>query len=363
MTVYVLLFAIPASMALWQALFPQSFVFDRRVMPFWIAVAWLSLTLTVGLRHEVGGDWVHYQRYWLQRKDVDWNELAIQFFEPGYTALGMLLAKADYPIQAGNLFCAAVFAAGLVAFCWQLPRPWIALTASVPYLVIVVGMGYTRQSVGIGLLLLALVCTWRSRWGYGVVSVATVLGAASFHKAALAVAAIAFTLRHFARHRLLLLLGALAATALLFLAFPDLGDRVLHIVHHYLIEDTFQSRGTLVRALMTSGAGVAFLLLRSRLSLATTKASALEIASWCAIGIGFLAMLAPTSTPLDRIGLYLLPLQLAVCAVLPDATSKPIYRVAVQCLLVLVYAVLMGAWFAFSSFARFWTPYRWALPW
>jgi hypothetical protein len=363
MTAYLLLFAVPASMALWQALFPRSFAFDRRMMPLWIAMTWLLLTLAVGLRYEVGGDWIHYQRYWLQRKDVEWDELAIQFFEPGYTALGMYLAKAGYPIQAGNLFCAALFAAGLVAFCWQWPRPWIALTASVPYLVIVVGMGYTRQSVAIGLLLLALVFTWGSQWSYRLVSLAAVVGAVSFHKAALAIAAIAFALRHSARHRQALLLGALAATTLLFIALPDLGDKVLHVIHHYLIADTFQSRGTLVRALMTSGAGIVFLLFQSRLTLAAKKAAALQIASWCAIGLGFLALLTPTSTPLDRMGLYLLPLQLAVCAVLPDAVSKPIYRAAVQCLFVFAYAVLMGVWFAFSPFARFWVPYRWALPW
>ena len=62
----------------------------------------------------------------------------------------------------------AIFAIGLVVFCRNLPRPWLALAVAVPYLVIVVAMGYSRQGVALGLAMLGLVALGKKGTGWFV---------------------------------------------------------------------------------------------------------------------------------------------------------------------------------------------------
>ena len=94
-----------------------------------------------------------------------------------------------------------IFAIGLVFFCRNLPRPWLALAVAVPYLVIVVAMGYTRQGVALGLAMLGLVALGKKGTGWFVF---WVMLAATFHKTAV----------------LLLPLAALAAAHNRFVASP-----------------------------------------------------------------------------------------------------------------------------------------------
>jgi hypothetical protein len=81
-----------------------------------------------------------------------------------------------------NLVCAVIFAYGLIAFARTSPRPWLSVCVAVPYLVIVVTMGYTRQGVAIGLAMLALAALDRgSVLGFGFfIVVASLFHVASY---------------------------------------------------------------------------------------------------------------------------------------------------------------------------------------
>ena len=115
------------------------------------------LLMLVGWRHQVGGDWANY----LQTIDASlyqsFADSIVQSGDSAYNALTWLSAHAGAGIYGVNLVCALVFAFGLMVFCQNSPRPWLSLAVAVPYLVIVVAMGYTRQGVAIGLVMLGLV--------------------------------------------------------------------------------------------------------------------------------------------------------------------------------------------------------------
>ena len=75
-----------------------------------------------------------------------------------------------------------IFSYGLSKFCLSLPRPFLALTVAIPYLVIVVAMGYSRQGLAIGLVLIALVALMDQK---NLKFVIFILIAASIHKSAI----------------------------------------------------------------------------------------------------------------------------------------------------------------------------------
>jgi hypothetical protein len=122
---------------------------SARVNIAWAAV-WLLLTLLIGFRYEVGGDWFNYLGH-LQAAGYQNVDSAVEKGDPAYRLLNLLAVRLGWGIAGVNLISASLFSAGLVYFCRGLPRPWLALAVAMPYMVTVVAMGYTRQGVALGL--------------------------------------------------------------------------------------------------------------------------------------------------------------------------------------------------------------------
>src|SRR5690606_36337681 len=118
------------------------------------AVTLLLLAVIIGFRHQVGGDWSAYASMFVS---ISYMDFASAFWrsDPGYALINWLVAQVGGGIHLVNFICALIFVWGLGTLCACQPQPWMALLVSIPYLVTVVAMGYTRHSVAIGLLMLA----------------------------------------------------------------------------------------------------------------------------------------------------------------------------------------------------------------
>ncbi len=132
---YWLLFLVPAFAALSER---SSGLLRSRFAFSWLLI-WSLLTVLIGFRYQVGGDWGSYQRIFRYSSFLTFDEALLRD-DPGYILLNWLAAKAGYDIALVNVVCAAVFAWGLVAFAREQPRPWLATAVAVPYLVTVVAM-------------------------------------------------------------------------------------------------------------------------------------------------------------------------------------------------------------------------------
>jgi hypothetical protein len=166
-------------------LIPVGFCLRGANRPWLAWQAWLigiALTLFIGLRHEVGGDWFNYLPYLTRAEGLGLQEVIIAWGDPGYNALNWLFASYPWGIYGVNLVSGAIFSAGLVWFCRDQPRPWLALCLAIPYLVIVVAMGYSRQGVAIGLIMPGLLALERGRLRPFLLAMGP---AATFHSTAL----------------------------------------------------------------------------------------------------------------------------------------------------------------------------------
>ena len=73
----------------------------------------------------------------------------------------------------------------------------------------------------------------------------------------------------------------------------------------------------------------------------------------------FLYFISPSSTAVDRIGLYLIPLQLFVMSRLPDVFGVYGARNPIINYLIIMYSLLvLFTWIFFSSNAQNWIPYK-----
>lgn len=124
---------------------------------------WLILTFIIGLRHEVGGDWFRYMEYVDRVIGSELSSISL-IRDPAYTILTWLSANMGLSVYGVNLICAAIFSFGLILFCRVQPRPWLALTISIPLMVIIIAMGYTRQAAAIGFLMPAYLSIGKNKF-------------------------------------------------------------------------------------------------------------------------------------------------------------------------------------------------------
>ena len=351
---YWILFLLPAMMALTSR--PAGRVRRdgtrfNRFTGLW-ALAFFGLTMMIGFRYWVGGDWGAYYNY---LDDADllslWENL--QQEDPGYRLINEFSLLMGWGMQGVNTISAALFAWGLVAFCRSLPRPWLALTVAVPYLVIVVAMGYTRQSIAIGLVMIGLVALSRQSF---VKFIFWVLLAALFHKSAvimLPIVALTTTRNRWLVILLVLVTGAVGYQVVL----ADKADR---LITHY-IEASYQSGGALIRLGMNVVPAALFLYYRKRIRLPQAEFRVWVLFSLISMAMFMAFFVTSASTALDRVALYMIPLQIFLFAHLPDLMGR--YGKMNQGIVFMIvgyYASILMVWLTLGNFSRAWLPYRFA---
>ncbi len=324
---------------------------QRRLAPASRPVMWwligVVFTLAIGLRHQVGADWGAYLAYVDRAAAMSLVEALTQG-DPGYYLLNWLAVNLGGNIYWVNLVCGAIIMSGVIAFARRQPLPWLALLVAVPYLIIVVGMGYSRQAVALGFVLLGLVAMsdGRMRW-----FVAWVLIGAAFHKSAVLMLPLAGLA---ASHNRLLSL-AWAGAASLIGGYLFLFDSVDALWTNY-VESDYQSQGGLIRVFMNAVPAGLYLSLHRYLKLGEDER---RLWWWLSVlAMACIPLVIISSTATDRVALYLIPLQIYVFARLHLITRDVKLRNCIVAVVVAYYTAVLGVWLFFAAFAFAWLPYQ-----
>ena len=309
------------------------------------------ISLMIGLRYEVGGDWRTYLEIFRTTGYADFAD-ALTMSDPGYGLFNWLAQQFGLGMWAVNLACAVLFMWGLTSFARRQPNPWLALLVSVPYLVIVVAMGYTRQAVAIGLILVGLsrIVERESLLRFGLY----VLLAAAFHKTAI----IVLPLVSFGATKNRLAMVGAGAFMVATLYYLFLYESIDSLMQNYVTAE-YDSQGAAVRVAMNLVAAALFLIFRKRFRLPEFERKLWTNFSIAAFGALALLLLIRSSTVVDRLALYLIPLQLFVFSRLPRAFGTPARENRVWILIVIAYSGLVQLiWLTSATNAAFWLPYQ-----
>lgn len=349
MTFYFYLYLLPSIFALGFATpryLPSRSIADKLS---WLLPA-LGLTLVIGLRHEVGGDWGNYLPLVERAHSLDVSDVFL-IGDPAYMLLNWLGANLGGGIYLVNTVCGFFFSLGLVKFCRLLPRPWLALAAAVPYLILVVAMGYSRQGVALGIAMWGLAAIQQ---GYVWRFILLIALAGMFHKSAVVLILIA--LFSPLKNRVLTILAVLGVGVGLYMFLLFEAVEALKVGY---LDDEYQSSGAGVRVAMNALPGLLFLLLNRRLVLSVEQRQFWTKIAWISLGFIGLLFVSPSSTAVDRVALYLIPLQLFVWSHFPDAVGRAGGRNFVGVLIVLgYYAAVLLVWLFFADHRTGWIPYK-----
>jgi len=342
--VYWLMFTFFAAGALLRREAPAS---GRTNAPAMLLVGAALVWLAIGLRYKVGADWQTY-KFLYSFAGIAQLGRVLSIGDPGYQLLSWCIQRTGAEIWAVNLVCGLIFTWGLYRFARAQPDPWLAFVVAVPYLIVVVAMGYTRQAVAIGILMAGLASLKR---GGSVLSFTIYVAAAAlFHKTAVVVLPLVIFAGR--RNKFLNAIAGIAGCVLLYDLF--LADSVEGFVRNY-IETEYSSQGAAIRVVMNFVPAVIFLLFRKSLRFDDGEASIWHYFSLASLLMPVLLVLLPSSTAVDRIALYLIPLQIAVLPRVQYLFKAPQVGRAV----IVFYAMaVMFTWLTFAVHARYWVPYR-----
>ena len=320
-----------------------------------IDVSWVGLgvviTLLIGFRFEVGGDWGSYLRQFNFMKGQSYT-YALSNSEFSHWSINKLMFNLDLGLTGVNLAYGFIFSCGLIAFARVQPRPWLVIACAVPYLIIVVAMGYSRQSVALGFTLIGIVAL---RQGKFVRFSFWVLVGASFHNSAALLLPLAGLAVYNNR------LQAIAAIGLLSIVGYELllADKIIHFIDVYVERQSTISQGALIRLSMNGIAAITFLYYRRMLTLTSTELRLWTFTSFMAIAMLIAYFLTELSTALDRMALYLIPLQFVIAAHLPDVLGYTGRKNSIGVFVVLaVFFMVQFVWLNFATHSNYWLPYK-----
>jgi EpsG family len=352
---YWILFLLPAWLAITR-LRPVQMQTNRWPRYWWLA--FVLLVLMIGLRYKVGGDWIHYAQS-VQDAAHQTLQQATAKEDPAYGLLNWLASRMELGPYFVNTVCAVLFVWGLVMFCRAQPRPWLALVVAVPYLVTVVAMGYTRQGTAIGLAMIGLVALSDRKILRFVVFVAL---AATFHKSAVILLPLAILAD--SRHRVWTALWVGLSSLLFYVLLLQASVDKLELNY---IEARYESSGAAIRVAMNAVPAVFLLLFRRRFVMQQADRTFWTWMSLGALAFVWLLAVSPSSTAVDRVALYWIPLQLFVLSRLPNALGKRDGQNALWVGAVVVYsAAVLFVWLVFATHSFAWLPYQfypWVLLW
>ena len=312
------------------------------VRPFFIGIAATILIIFMGLRNHVGTDWPTYDLIYRNLSNAPlW--LGFLITEPGYAILNDLSAFVGAGIYLVNIICALLMVGGIIWFAGLLDIDHcLTLFLSTPYLLFVVGMGYTRQAVAIGISLCAIGFLARGKYRSFYISACL---ATCFHYSAIVV-----FLLHWLRTWRRICIAGVAVLAVT--------PRLLAILNHprygqYLRD---QSSGVYLRLLIILLGIIAVFIFRSKLRENAPLFSLLKRGS--VVGLAFLVIAPIDSTLVDRVGLYLFFIYLSMMGLSIRYSPSYLRWLIIVFLFGLSYSIF-GIWFGFSHYAaNYWLPYR-----
>lgn len=349
MTVYWLLLAFPAMMAV---LFPE--VKERHGVNISQAAALSAFvaayTLLSLLRYQIGADWYAYDAMYNQASNASLLE-GVSITDPLFALLLWVSAQVGTDVYPVNAICSLILAIGVVRVALQTREPWLAIAGAVPYLLIVVGLGYVRQAGAIGMILIAIASLERGKRVRTVVYLAI---AAGLHSSAVSVLPF-FGLALANRNKLQIVLLATAGS----IAFYLLLARQFAYFETTYLETDFESSGALLRIAMSV---VASLLILARWrSFAFPKHTRPIWLGFAASNVVAFVILGTieASTAVDRLALYFAVVQVFVFGNISQLVGfargfAPVLRLLVLALAVAVQLV----WLVLASHAEYWVPYR-----
>jgi len=252
-----------------------------------------------------------------------------------------------------NLICALIFVYGVWRFAFLQPNPWLVLIISIPFLTHIVAMGYTRQSVAVGFIFVAIANLQQQKnlWFWIQIFLAAI-----FYK----ISAVFILLGIMQSNRIDIYIKMIILLSFAVIIYTVLQSKLATFYNSYIAvsesgKQFMVSTGAIPRVLMNVIPATILLLNLKNLQI-EENIKRLFILMSLAVLITF-PLVFWRSTPIDRIHIFLIPVQLMVFSRLSLLVKEAYLKQTLVFGIVISYAFVLFVWFNFARTLRKWIPY------
>ena len=271
---------------------------------------------------------------------------------PLYKLISWFVASNNLSIFTINIIAASIFSYGLVYFCKQTKRPWLTLLVSMPYLVMVVAMGYNKQSIAIGILLIGFgkICNNESNK-----FIYYCLAASLFHITSLIVSPIILLTADYKKINKIKSILAILTFALV--TIFTLNSSFDKYIYGY-VDNIYKAEGSYIRFYMTIVPTIFFLLFRKRLVKNKSEILFLNSTSILSLILGIIFFLLESTVILDRLLLYIIPIQMYVIGNFADFKIFNFSKKVITFSIFIYCICIQYFWLSNANHAACWIPYK-----
>jgi len=312
------------------------------------------LILYIGARFQIGGDWIQYLHAF-EGKDYSKFPFSSMTEDPLYEILIYVLNKFNLSILSLNLICSSVFIYGLSKFALRQPSPWFVITIASSYFIVVVGMGYTRQSFTIGISMLIINALIDRKLFKAII---LYLVGCFFHVSMIlfGIVFLAYLSKSKSKSKFVFFL-VIFVVIIFFIGFTN-QERISRLITYFLIEanDMYFSGGALIRLTISFICAILFISFSNYFATNLIEKRIYLFISISVIILFFLSF--KLSVFADRVNLYFNILQFFVLSRLPYIFKNFFNIYIIKIPVTVFYLLLLIFWLQFSPYRSSWTPYQ-----
>ena len=321
-------------------------IFEKYVWIFSI----FFLSIFIGLRFEIGGDWDIYKNYFLHFNDKN-NELNFSDYL-NHGVIFVFINKIAYYLGIQfvgvNLLLALIFMHSLSNFIKDSDNRWLALAISVPIIILILAMGYMRQGLAFAFSLYLIKNLENKKLSLAYIYL---IFAILSHKSAIILSIfILFYVIYYRKYfQLVALILIPTFFALLFF------DKFSHLFYFYVGSGQhLLALGSVPRSLLLVIVAVLFFILKNKyLDMTNYQFFFYKWMSYLIIIMFPFAVIASVAT--DRMLLYLYSLKLALISF---AKLKNVKINIIIFILVSIYFFYLLVWSFYGVNSLSWLPYN-----
>lgn len=328
--------------------YSTNLIFSDEYRKILLIIGHVFVFLLIGFRYEVGGDWWNYLVNYDSFSELNFYDLNL-LNEPLYGAINIVASIFDLGILFVNIVCALIFCYCIfkISLYVNVRDRFMVLLVLFPVLVVIVGMGYTRQSVSVSLAYLAMEYLIRGRiklfFLFSIISF-------GFHMSAVAVFLIAASIRF--NIYLLLIFFMIFITYFGFSFDWAAIDAV-----NYYVNNEIGSAGATFRLFVNLLPSLIYLATMNSLQWPVLYKKYILNLSVATILMFAAIFLVPSTTIIDRFSFYLMPVQYVVFSRIPVLSGKIIdKKLSISMILIFYVLLLFGIIFISNNFDG-WLPY------
>ena len=308
----------------------------------------IFLSIYIGFRDKIGGDWEAYYLLYVKVSNLNFFELFNVRYEFGYLFINWLVAKFNLGIHYVNFISAVIFVTGLSLFCYFQPYKWLGLLIATPYLINVVSMGATKQSIAIGFLLLSFI-SWQKRKSIFLIIFFIILSSL-FHQSAILLLFLTVPLFNKRNIIIILFFGTFLFMIVFQSLFLEYKDYFFNTIRQTV------AKGALIKILMNVSAALLFISVVFNYDKFKDDKYLYLLISLLATFCLFLIPIA--SAAAERFSIYFIPLQIIAITRTLDIIKNNYLKFTFLNLIILAYFGVFIVWFYFSFHIYMHVPYK-----